>query len=67
MSDEEIDHEYTNNMVCPYCGFEDYSSWELSRNDDSSDETECNECGKKFFWECVTSVHYTTKKLEDMK
>lgn len=28
--DDEIDHDDTTNIVCPYCGYEDYDSWEVS-------------------------------------
>ena len=26
---KEIVHEYTQNITCPYCGYEDIDSWEV--------------------------------------
>jgi uncharacterized Zn-finger protein len=53
-----IDHEYTDEIVCPYCGAEFSDSWEF-KDDDSP---ECEECGKKFISRRDISVSYTTKK-----
>lgn len=59
-----IDHEYTKEVVCPHCGYEENDSWEYS--DDT--ETECSECGKLFgisIHEEVTYVTYKPDKCED--
>jgi len=47
----EIDHKFTNEIVCPYCGYEFSDSWEyLDPSNDSHDgeeiDVECLECGK---------------------
>ncbi len=57
----EIEHEYTDNVVCPYCGYEDEDSWEL---DDDSGETECGSCDKKFEYSRNRSVDYCTSKIQ---
>ncbi len=52
-----VEHEYTKEIVCPYCGEEVGDSWEF--NDDCG-EWECNECGKKFNWSRTITVEYST-------
>lgn len=71
---KEIDHERTDNAVCPYCGHEDYDSWELGyRNrggetgDDETGNVECGKCDKTYIWIRHVSVDYSTKKIEDSK
>jgi hypothetical protein len=56
-----IDHEYTNEIVCPYCGAEFLDSWELG----AYDILECD-CGKKFISTRNTEVTYTTEKIPCM-
>lgn len=57
-----IDHKYTNNAVCPYCGYMDKDSWELPENDN---ETQCASCGKEYFYERYVSATYSTYKKEE--
>lgn len=56
-----IDHEFTNNAVCPYCGYVDKDSWELSDNDD---ETQCASCDKVYSYKRNVSITYSTKKMK---
>lgn len=56
---EDIDHEYTREIVCPYCGYEDGDSWEEEHNDG---EKECGRCSKNFFYERQVEVTYSTSK-----
>ncbi len=44
----EIEHENTQNIVCPYCGYEDYDSWEFDGENDVYQEHECCNCGNEF-------------------
>lgn len=60
MIDKEIDHEYTSEIVCPYCGYEMSDSWEY--NNTESGVTECGKCDKKFLYSVNHSVDYSTKK-----
>jgi len=55
-----IDHEYTDEIVCPYCGCEVSDSWEYGCDDDVID---CSECGKKFRYYRDTHVTYNTRKI----
>lgn len=57
----DIDHEYTDKMICPHCGCACSHAWELSGEDG---ETDCGRCLKPFSWSRMVSVSYTTQKLE---
>jgi hypothetical protein len=52
-----IDHEYTKEIVCPYCGAEFLDSWEYGDHD----FPECD-CGKKFISKRDIDVTYITEK-----
>ena len=52
-----IEHEYTKDIVCPYCGEEVGDSWEFQ---DECGELECYECNKKFHWNRIITVEYCT-------
>lgn len=61
---QEINHKYTDNAVCPYCGHEDYDSWELGCDNDECGESECGSCGKAYIWIRHVFVEYSTKRKE---
>lgn len=71
MSDDFEDwdrHNYTDEIVCPYCFYEFDDSWEFQ--DDSYDvdgPLECNSCGKEFYMYRNISVSYSTVKIKDAK
>ena len=54
-----INHEYTDEIVCPYCGHEHGDSWELESDDG---ETNCSSCDKPFNYTRRHSVDYSTSK-----
>ena len=61
---DDIDHDGTDEIVCPWCGCEHDSSWEFFEGNRESAEVDCDECGKTF---CATrdfSVTYSTKRKE---
>lgn len=58
-NNKEIDHEATDEMICPYCG--DSTEREGDPNDYSG-EHECGECGKIFTCEVDISVSFSTSK-----
>ena len=61
----EIDHDNTNNLVCPYCGYEDRDSWEVYPGEEDLEVCECGSCGKEFrAWRNI-SITYSTEKLDD--
>lgn len=51
-----FDHEYTDEVVCPNCGYEFGDSWEM---DDGTHD--CPDCEQKFHLEKCVSVTYTTE------
>ena len=60
--EDEIDHEYTTELVCPYCGYEHSDSWEIAADDG---EWECPECGQTFRYFRDIEVTYSTQKMND--
>jgi len=59
---QEIDHEYTKEIVCPYCGFKFEDSWEVSGDDG---DITCDDCGKEFSFERIKDITYTTYAKEN--
>ena len=57
----EIDHELTDEMVCPHCGYEEGDSWEHMQD---SGVAQCGECDRDYSYERDVTVYYTTKKTE---
>jgi hypothetical protein len=62
MTPKEIDHEITDNIVCPWCGEEIRDSWEYSSD---FDDIECGECERKFQYSRTITVYYSTEKVGD--
>jgi DNA-directed RNA polymerase subunit RPC12/RpoP len=56
----EIDTDYTDEIVCPHCGYEYSDSWEF---DGYSDTIECSSCGEGFEYTRDVSVTYSTQKV----
>lgn len=56
---KEIDHRYTQEVVCPYCGWEHSESCGL---EDDSGHMECEDCEKYFTYERNYIVSYHTSK-----
>lgn len=57
---KNIEHQFTDDIVCPYCGEEVGDSWEISSD---SDTYECGGCGKTFYYTRDVTVTYSTDKL----
>lgn len=55
----EINHKYTDEIVCPWCGYEERDSWDYPNSDD---DIKCPECGKVFSMERQTEVLYNTER-----
>ena len=53
----EFDHEYTDEIVCPWCGYIFSDSWKFS----DFGEIECD-CGKSFDYIEDVSVSYSTTR-----
>jgi uncharacterized Zn finger protein len=54
---QNIDCEYTKEVVCPYCGIEFTDSYELVDAQDTDIQIECGDCGKTFIY--ITDCHIT--------
>jgi hypothetical protein len=59
---KDFDTKYTDEVICPYCGFEYSDSWEFH---DYHDKITCCECNKKFEFEACFDVTYCTYKLKE--
>ena len=55
------DKDYEHNLTCPYCGYADPDSWELS---DNEDEHECRRCGAIMSFERVVTVEYNSSPVK---
>jgi len=56
----DIKHEFTQEIVCPYCGYMYGDSWEF---EDDGGVLECSYCGKEFEYDRYVFVKYSTKKI----
>ena len=65
IGNEEIDHDYTRDVVCPHCGYTWEDSWELGLSDGDGIRIDCGRCGKPMKIECQISVTYSTEKIEE--
>ena len=54
----KIDHEFTDEIVCPHCGYKFEESWEW----EDEGEATCYGCEQDFTFERHTTVEYTTEK-----
>ena len=64
---EEIDTEFCEKPVCPYCGEKHEDAWEWFGRDDwdgAEQEVECDDCGKPFVVVLQLEVTYSTYKKE---
>jgi len=55
---EDLDTSYTDQITCPWCGYEETDSFEI---DDG--EFECNECSKPYMVSHDVHVTYSTSKI----
>ena len=59
------DTDCTDEVVCPYCGYEHSDSWEYSmKHDGDETEIECNDCNKKFIANLNVEYSYSTSKTD---
>jgi len=56
---KEIDHEFTDEVVCPHCGYVLSDSWDF----DDGDGADCPECNCKFKISVHHTIEYSTKIL----
>lgn len=59
---EDPEEQYgTDNITCPYCGYENEDSWEA---DELDEHYECPNCGSYFSYEREVSVNYYSSPVE---
>ncbi len=56
---EEIDCDYTDEIVCPHCGYEHSDSWEAGEDGAG----ECGSCGEEYHFTRNINVDYCTVKI----
>jgi transposase-like protein len=57
VTDKEFDTYLTENLICPYCGKENYDE-----TTEPAGETVCSECGKVFIFKRDYTISYISKK-----
>ena len=60
---EEIEHTHTDEITCPYCGYEDIDSWEAG-DGETIGEMDCGNCHKTFYAQRIIMISYSTSKLD---
>lgn len=58
--DGEIDCSNTDEIVCPYCGYECLDSCEMSAN---RDDMTCEDCDRDFIYQRHREITYSTEKI----
>lgn len=64
MSEQEFDTDYTNEIVCPYCGYQFTDSWELQGGQDTDIPIECGRCEKSFIFSTDYHITYSSHKCD---
>src|SRR5690606_34146499 len=54
---KEIEHDYTDEIVCPWCGYRYSDSWKVGDG-----LQECKNCEKSFYVKRYIEVTYSTQK-----
>lgn len=57
--EKEFEYEFTDEIVCPYCGHEHIDSWEQP---DEVDSFDCHECFMDFKMKRNVEITYSTYK-----
>lgn len=52
---------YTNNVICPYCGYENVDSWEC---EDDEEACECGCCGSIFAYQRKVAIEYCSQPVK---
>lgn len=63
----KIDCDFTDDLVCPYCGHKHRDAYEHFTSSDDID-TYCDSCGLEFHSQRHITIHYTsTPVVQDAK
>lgn len=63
----DFETSYTNEIICPYCGYEFSDSIEIENGNNDVGEVDCSRCEKTFITYRNVEVTYNTWKKEDDK
>ena len=61
---DDLTLSYNSEAKCPYCGFEDYDSWELEINEEWKYVTACHSSGKDYGVMKNIEITYSTWALD---
>lgn len=59
---EPIDHEYTGDIICPWCGRKQRDPEEFHDGEGDYENRECDSCEKQFSLSVHVTITYTTKR-----
>lgn len=69
MTPDEIGHEHTDKIVCPYCGHKhsDMEAYELFKVEAIDDvvETDCSACSAWFVVKQHLNITYSTSRIKE--
>jgi len=60
---KRFDTYHTDEVTCPYCGYEHDCSHEYFDVGQESIDIGCEGCGKEFFAKAESNARYTTRKI----
>ena len=63
----DIEHEYTAEIVCPYCGNTWLDSWEYMAGEEDLGEYVCDECDKTYTISRNITIDYSTQTMEEIQ
>jgi hypothetical protein len=64
-SGESIDHDWTDEPVCPYCGGEDQDWWDglgIEVEDGTEWEATCGYCGEQYKVQACITTTFSTER-----
>lgn len=61
----KFDHEYTDEIVCPYCGYIFPDSYDVGEGEEDIGRVDCGGCVKEFLASRHVSITYSTEKLNE--
>ncbi len=60
----DFDCDYTDEIVCPYCGYEQSDNWEFVDEDEECQEYDCQSCEKRFNFTVHKSITFSATCME---
>lgn len=60
-NEEPEEQDYKNEVTCPYCGYEEGDSWEMTEYEE---EHECSNCGSTYSYQRNVTVEYCSQPIK---